>query len=168
MLSNILVVKDLYGSFTYSLTIERTRNSILDCSRSQFTFLYRSLMAHKRKRKLFLRFRYYAFEDAERTTWKWLNGLGKYEQLMSLRLRLHGNAFVLFLKLFSTTLAMTYAQIVSLHVHVSGSTIQDIIHDLQWNTKMSKGLTQYNRNHIKSRAENFYLIWWLYTTYLHT
>ena len=37
----------------------------------------------------------------------------------------------LFLKLFSTTLAMTYAQIVSLHVHVSGSTIQDIIHDLK-------------------------------------
>ena len=37
----------------------------------------------------------------------------------------------LFVKLFSTTLAMTYAQIVSLHVHVSGSTIQDIIHDLQ-------------------------------------
>lgn len=54
----------------------------------------------------------------------------------------------LFLKLFSTTLAMTYAQIVSLHVHVSRSTIQDIIHNLQWNTKMSKGLIQYYRNHL--------------------
>lgn len=54
----------------------------------------------------------------------------------------------LFLKLFSTTLAMTYAQIMSLHVHVSGSTIQDIIHDLQWNTNKSKGLIQYYRNHL--------------------
>ena len=85
-------------------------------------------MAHKRKSKLFLHFRFYAFEDAEKA---WEMVLGNTNRSCLQDFAFTEMHLFLFLKLFSTALAMTYAQIVSLDVHVSGSTIQDIIHDLQ-------------------------------------
>lgn len=64
VLSNILVVKELYESFAYSQAIEGTRNSTTARGHNLRSY---TLMAHKRS-KPFLRFRFYAFEDAERTT----------------------------------------------------------------------------------------------------
>lgn len=68
-LRNILVVKDIWELCI--LADDRKDEKFNNCSRSQFTFLYRNLMAHKRKSTLFLRFRFYAFEDAERASWSW-------------------------------------------------------------------------------------------------
>ena len=138
VLRNILVVKDLYESFAYSLTIERTRNSIT--ARGHNLRSYTVILWLITENENF--FCAYVITHLKTLKEQLENGLMVLRNTNSPCLQdfafMETHLF-LFLKLYSTTLAMTYAQIVSLYVHVSGSTIQDIIHDLQWNTKMSKG-----------------------------
>ena len=88
MLSNILVVKELYESFAYSQAIEGTRNSITARGHNLHSYTV-ILWLIKEKVNFFC-----AFVFTHLKTLKGLNGLGKYEQIMSTRLRFHGNAFV--------------------------------------------------------------------------
>lgn len=129
MLRNILVVKDLYESFAYSLAIERKRNSITARSHNfgSYTVI---LWLIKEKENFFCA---HVITHLKTLQEQLENGLvlGNTNSSCLQDLGHMETHLFLFLKLFSTTLAKTYAQIVSLHVHVSGSTIQDIIHDLQ-------------------------------------
>ena len=76
VLLNILVVKDLYESFTYSLAIERTRNSITARGHNLHSYTV-ILWLIKEKVNFFC-----AFVFTHLKTLKGLNGLGKYEQLI--------------------------------------------------------------------------------------
>lgn len=123
------MVKDLYESFAYSLAIERKRNSITVRSHNfgSYTVI---LWLIKEKENVFCA---YVITHLKTLQEQLENGLvlGNTNSSCLQDFAYMETHLFLFLKLFSTTLAKTYAQIVSLHVHVSGSTIQDIIHDLQ-------------------------------------
>lgn len=124
------MVKDLYDSFAHWQAIERTRNSITARGHNLRSYTV-ILWLIKENENFFCSNVITHLKTLKEQLEHGLMVLGNTNCSCLQDFAYMETHLFLFLKLFSTTLAMTYAQIVSLHVHVSGSTIQDIIHDLQ-------------------------------------